>query len=133
MKRPARSWFWKIPVEQEIDEEIAFHLDMHTRDLIASGMPAKAAREKALQRLGDLYRLRRTCVSLGRKRNRMMRITQCLGDVRDDVIVAIRRLKQAPGFTARGHPHARARHRRQQRHLRAGRRDAAAAVALSRP
>jgi putative ABC transport system permease protein len=48
---------------------------------------------------GDLHRLRRECVSLGRKRNRMMRITQWLGDSRDDLIVAIRRLKQSPAFT----------------------------------
>jgi len=98
-KKTPRSWFWKPPVEQEVDEELAFHLEMHVRDLIASGMPPAAAREKALQRLGDLYRLRRTCVSLGKKRNRMMRITQWIGDVRDDVTVAIRRLKQSPGFT----------------------------------
>jgi putative ABC transport system permease protein len=63
-------------VEQEVDEELTFHLEMHTRDLIASGMTPDAAREKAQQRLGDLCQLRRTCVSLGRKRNRMMRITQ---------------------------------------------------------
>jgi len=42
-----RSWFWRPPVEQEVDEELAFHLEMHTRDLIASGMTPDAAREKA--------------------------------------------------------------------------------------
>jgi putative ABC transport system permease protein len=100
MKKTARSWFWTPPVEQEVDEELAFHLEMHTRDLIANGMAPDAADEAARQRLGDFHRLRRTCVSLGRKRNRMMRITQGLDELRDDVVVAIRRLKQSPGFAA---------------------------------
>ena len=89
-KKAPRSWFWALPVEQEVDEELAFHLEMHTRDLVAKGMTPEAAREKAQQRLGDLYRLRRTCVSLGRKRNRMMGIAQWMGDTRDDLVVAIR-------------------------------------------
>jgi putative ABC transport system permease protein len=100
MKKEPRPWVWVPPVEQEVDEEIAFHLEMHARDLIANGMTPDAAREAARQRLGDLHRLRRECVSLGRKRNRIMRITQWLDDLRDDVILAIRRLKQSPGFTA---------------------------------
>jgi putative ABC transport system permease protein len=100
MKRDPRRWFWAPPVEQEVDEELAFHLEMHTRDLIAKGLAPDAAREAAQERLGDLHRLRRTCVSLGRKRNRIMRITQWLDDFRSDLLVAIRRLKQSPGFTA---------------------------------
>jgi putative ABC transport system permease protein len=82
MRKPPRPWFWKVPVEQEVDEEIAFHLDMHTRDLIAKGLAPHAAREAAERRLGDVERLKHTCVDLGRKRDRMIRITQWLGDVR---------------------------------------------------
>jgi putative ABC transport system permease protein len=100
MRKDPRPWFWAPPVEQEVDEEIAFHLEMHTRDLIADGMSPDAARDAARTRLGDLHRLRRTCVSLGRKRNRIMRMTQWFGDLQDDLIVAIRRLTQSPGFTA---------------------------------
>jgi putative ABC transport system permease protein len=100
MKKDPRTWVWVPPVEQEVEEELAFHLEMHTRDLIANGMPPDAAREAARQRLGDIHRLQRTCVSLGRKRDRTMRITQWLDDCRDDLIVAVRRLKQSPGFTA---------------------------------
>ena len=99
MKRDPRSWVWVPPVEQEVDEELAFHVEMHTRDLIANGMTPDAAREAARRRLGDLHRLRRECVSLGRKRDRMMRITQWLEELQDDFIVAVRRLKQSPGFT----------------------------------
>jgi len=99
MKKEPRSWFWVPPVEQEVDEEISFHLEMHTRDLIANGMTPDAAHDVARQRLGDLHRLRGECVSLGRKRNRIMRLTQWLDDSRDDVLLAARRLKQSSGFT----------------------------------
>ena len=99
MKKDPRTWVWVPPVEQEVDEELAFHLEMHTRDLIANGMAPDAAREAARQHLGDLHRLRRECVSLGRKRDRIMRITQWIEDSLDDLRVATRRLKQSPGFT----------------------------------
>jgi predicted permease len=98
MKRSLRSWLWRVPLEQEVDEEVAFHLEMRTRDLIARGMDAETARETAVARLGDMARLKRTCVDLGRKRDREMRITQWLGELRDDVTFALRQLRSAPAF-----------------------------------
>src|SRR4029453_17341116 len=56
-------------------------------------------REIVLGRLGDVRRLTRTCVDLGRKREREMRLTQWLGECRDDVRFALRQLKAAPSFT----------------------------------
>jgi len=100
MIRHPRAWFWKIPIEQEVDEEIAFHLELHTRDLIAKGMSPQAAREAAARRLGDLPQLKRTCIDLGRKRDRKMRVIQWCEEFRDDVVVAVRQLKRSPGFTA---------------------------------
>src|SRR5688572_25490166 len=99
MKRSLRSWLWRVPLDQEIDEEIAFHLEMRTRELVARGMDPKTAREMALSRMGDLASLRRTCVDLGRKRDREMRITQWLEELRDDVKFAIRQLRRSPGFS----------------------------------
>src|ERR1700730_12239011 len=85
MKRQLRSWLWHIPVEQEVDEELGFHVDMRTRALIESGMDPGLAREAALRRLGDVRRLRRTSVDLGRKRDREMRLTQWLEESGSDV------------------------------------------------
>ena len=76
MKRSLRSWLWRVPLDQEVDEEIAFHVEMRTRALVERGMDPRAAREAALARIGDLGRLKRTCVDLGRKREREMRLTQ---------------------------------------------------------
>jgi putative ABC transport system permease protein len=81
-----------------VDEEIAFHIEMRTRELIDRGIDPRVAREMVLARVGDLGRLKRTCVGIGRKRDRKMRITQWLEECRDDVRFAVRQMRSAPGF-----------------------------------
>lgn len=76
MKRSLRSLLWRVPLDQEVDEEIALHVEMRTRELVERGMDPQTAREVALNRLGDVASLKRTCVDLGRKRDRAMRMTQ---------------------------------------------------------
>ena len=66
-KRRLRTLFWKIPVEQEVEEEIAFHLEMQTRRYIAEGMTPAEARETALQRFGDPESVREECHAIGHK------------------------------------------------------------------
>lgn len=99
MKRSLRSWLWRVSPDREIDEEIALHLELRTRELVERGMDPKTAREVAISRLGDLARLKRTCVDLGRKRDRAMRLTQWLEELRDDVKFASRQLRSTPAFT----------------------------------
>jgi putative ABC transport system permease protein len=99
MKRSLRSWLWRVPVEREVEEEIAFHLEMRTRELIARGMEPERAREVAVRRLGDRGRLKQTCVDLARKRDRDMRLVQWLDELGDDVKFAIRQMRSAPAFT----------------------------------
>jgi putative ABC transport system permease protein len=99
MKRSLRSWLWRVPLNQEVDEEIAFHVEMRTRELVEAGMDPRIAREMVLARLGDVGRLKRTCVDLGRKRDREMRVTQWFEEFRADVMSALRQMKAAPGFT----------------------------------
>jgi putative ABC transport system permease protein len=99
MKRSLRSWLWRVDITQEVDEELAFHIEMRTRELVEKGVDPRIAREMVLARLGDATRLKRTCVDLGRKRDREMRLTQWLEELRDDVRFAVRQLKASPGFT----------------------------------
>jgi putative ABC transport system permease protein len=82
-----------------VDEELAFHIEMRTRELVDKGVDPRIAREMVLARVGDSARLKRTCVDLGRKRDREMRLTQWLEELRDDVRFALRQLNAAPGFT----------------------------------
>ena len=99
MKRSLRSWIWRVDITQEVDEEITFHIEMRTRELVDKGLDPRIAREMVLARVGDAARLKRTCVDLGRKRDREMRLTQWLEEFRDDVRFAIRQLRMSPGFT----------------------------------
>jgi len=98
MKRSLRSWLWRVPLDQEVDEELTFHIEMRTRELVERGMDPKVAREIVLSRIGDLGQLKRTCMDLGKKRDREMQMTQWLGDLKDDVLVALRQLKASPAF-----------------------------------
>src|SRR6476469_9585456 len=100
MRRSLRSWLWRVPLDQEVDEEIAFHIEMRTRELVERGVNPKTARDLVLSRVGDVRRLKRTCVDLGRRREREMRIARWLEEVGQDVGYALRQLRQAPGFTA---------------------------------
>jgi putative ABC transport system permease protein len=100
MRRSLRSWLWRVPLDQEVDEELALHIELRTRELIDRGLDPKTARDLVLSRIGDLGRLKRTCVDLGRKRDREMRITQWLDERKADVRFALRQLKASPAFTA---------------------------------
>ena len=100
MRRLLRSWLWRVPLDQEVDEELAFHVEMRTRDLIEGGMDPQQARETALGRFGDVTSVKRTMVDLGRKRDREMRLALWLEEFRDDVIFALRQLRGAPAFAA---------------------------------
>jgi putative ABC transport system permease protein len=99
MKRSLRSWLWRVPIDQEVDEEIAFHIEMRTRELVERGVDPKTARNSVLARVGDVRRLKRTCVDLGRKRDRDMRITQWLDELQGDVVGAFRQMRASRGFT----------------------------------
>jgi hypothetical protein len=41
MRRSLRSWLWRVPLDEEVDEEIAFHVEMRTRELVERGMDSK--------------------------------------------------------------------------------------------
>jgi len=99
MRRSLRSWLWRVPVSEEVDEELALHVELRTRELVERGMDPAAARRMAIDRLGDVARLKRSCVDLGRKREREMRLTRWIEEGRDDVTFAIRQLRRAPAFT----------------------------------
>ncbi|MET0272244.1 MAG: permease prefix domain 1-containing protein, partial [Phenylobacterium sp.] len=99
MKRSLRSWIWRVPLDQEVDEELALHIELRTQELIERGLDAEAARASAVRRMGDVARVRRTCVDIGRKRDREMRILQWIDELRTDVTFAFRQLRAAPVFT----------------------------------
>ena len=132
MRRSLRSWLWRVPVDQEVDEELAFHLEMRTRELVEAGMDPDrrpSHRPRPARRRGGAQTDLRGPGQKARPRDAHRAM---------DRGVPLRRgVRPAPdaggaGLHLRGRADAGAGHRRQQRHLRAGRRHAAAAAAVPR-
>ncbi|MCE9601821.1 MAG: ADOP family duplicated permease [Gemmatimonadetes bacterium] len=53
-------------VDEQVDSELAFHLAMRERDLVARGVPAAEAREQALAAFGDMGGVRAELTRIGR-------------------------------------------------------------------
>ncbi|HET9210542.1 MAG TPA: ABC transporter permease [Thermoanaerobaculia bacterium] len=86
-------------VEQDVDDEIAFHLEMRTRDLIEEdGLEPAAACEEALRRFGGMEEVRRRCREIGRQTARGRRWTEIVAELRQDAVFALRQLRKTPVF-----------------------------------
>ena len=86
-------------VTAEVHDEFAFHLEMRTNELVASGMAPAEARAEALRQFGDLKDATTYCRRVDERReNRIMR-TEWLADMRQDLGFAVRTLRKSPAFT----------------------------------
>jgi putative ABC transport system permease protein len=95
-----RRAFWRASVRDEVDAELAFHLEMTTRELMETGMTRTQARAEAERRFGDRRSVSEACERYGDERDRRARRTEYLDELRQDVSFAWRQLASAPGFSA---------------------------------
>ena len=86
-----RSLFRRDTVEQELDDELQFHLDRHTEMQMAKGLPPEEARLEALRAMGGLTQRKEEC--------RDMHKIRPLEIVWRDVRYGVRALKSSPLFT----------------------------------
>lgn len=98
-RRQLASLLWKASVEDEVDAEFAFHVEMRTRELIARGMDPAAARTAAIARFGDIRTVNATCRTIGNSREREMKRTEYFEEFAHDVRFSVRQLAKAPMFT----------------------------------
>ena len=84
---------------RDVDDELAFHLDMLAAELAASGVPPEEARAAARRRFGDVDRYRDRCTEISNRREDEMRRTELLATIRQDLAFATRTLRKAPTFT----------------------------------
>lgn len=87
------------PVPQEVEEELAFHLEMRVRELMTNGMTEEEARAAALSRIGDLDRVKARMVHEGRRRDVGMKRRMWWDEMSQDLSFAWRQLRRAPSFT----------------------------------
>jgi predicted permease len=96
--RPERR-IWRSDVRQDVDDELAFHLEMRRRDFAGRGADDAAARQAAARRFGDVASVAAACRQIDEDWRREQRRAGMWADVRLDAAYAIRSLRKTPGFT----------------------------------
>src|SRR5262245_6071835 len=97
-----KHWFYTVPlrlrslfrsarVEQELDEELRYHIERQTEEHIAKGMTPEEARYAALRAMGGVERRKEEC--------RDMRRVRLIENLAQDLRYAIRTLFRNPVFS----------------------------------
>ena len=98
LRQRLRSLIWRVPVEQEVHEELAHHVELRTRELIERGVDPAEARARAERRLRD-GRVEAELTRIGRCRNESWARREWLDELKQDITFAIRQCRTHPGFT----------------------------------
>jgi hypothetical protein len=76
----------------QLDDELSFHIDERTDELIAAGMDEREARNEALRRFGNY--------TVQKEKTRDMDIASAVECTFADLRYGLRQLRLSPGFTA---------------------------------
>ena len=82
-------WFRRDRIDRDIDEELAFHVEAHARDLVSDGVPPEEARRRALAAFGGMAPIREL--------TRDARGGRWLEDLSSDLRYAVRSIRHQPG------------------------------------
>jgi putative ABC transport system permease protein len=83
---------------EEVEAELAFHLDMRAADLMGTGLDEASARRRAREEFGDLEFTRAYCLRLDQRQERAGRLADWIGEWGDDLRQVGRTIRHSPGF-----------------------------------
>src|SRR5438067_527419 len=87
-------------IRADIDAELAFELEMRTRELVDAEVPEVEARRQARREFGDLAATRAYCAAEDDAAAGVARRAERLAALRQDAAHAWRGLRRSPGFAA---------------------------------
>jgi len=82
----------------EVADELEFHIEMRTRELVARGVDPADARRQALQRFQDFRHVTDECHQIAEQREHTVRRTRYITNFAQDVAFAVRMLRHRLGF-----------------------------------
>jgi putative ABC transport system permease protein len=88
----------KRSVEQAVDDEMRFHLQMRVEELMQQGRPADESRRAAIQEYGDINAARAEIASIDHRSARRGAWREWFSSVGQDIRVGLRGLRARPGF-----------------------------------
>src|SRR6185312_6075802 len=101
MKRRLFTFPWRTArdIRADVDDELGFHIEERTAALTAAGLTPDAARAQAHREFGDVDDARRYINHLDRGTESAARRKDYIGELRQDLVYAFRKLRSSPAFT----------------------------------
>src|SRR6476661_5000129 len=87
-------------IAQDVDDEVAFHIEMRVTELVTRGWTEENARAEALRRFGDTNHWSMAMRAVDQDRVAQQQRTEWFGNIGQDVRFALRSFARSPMFTA---------------------------------